>query len=506
MSRHDAVTATRRFGLGARPGQVSAISGDPRGYLLAQLEQPGASLIRDPDLRPGHEALAAFYEARLADREQRKSTAVTPSPSPGKAQNTPAAMAPPEAPGPMTAMTELPGPMIAPDAQAQGKRGPRAAKAKSDPSQRAELRREVWQAEIEARVRHAATTENALVERLVMFWSNHFAVAVRKGGPVRVTAGAFEREAIRPHVLGRFLDMLMAVEKHPAMLIYLDNNASVGPNSRAGQRQRKGLNENLARELLELHTVGVDAGYTQTDVTNLARILTGWTVPGIKQTRFEAGKFAFTPARHEPGEWQVLSKTYPDRGLETGEQVLADLARHPATARHIARKLAAHFVASPPPPELVASLEATFRDTGGDLRQLTRTLLTHDAAWQSPPRKLLPPYDFLLAAVRGLEARLEPRVAARLSAALGQPIWNPPSPKGWPEDDDVWMAPSSIRERLRIAGQLAPPAAASGDPTARARDLFGTAISAKEIEAISRAESRLQGTEILIMSPSFQRR
>ncbi|MEZ5855012.1 MAG: DUF1800 domain-containing protein [Hyphomicrobiaceae bacterium] len=510
MSRYDGVIATRRFGLGARPGDIAAIGGDSRDYLLAQLSKPEAALLRDAALRPSHEVIADFMRARLADQELRKGRppkgrppgAPAPEPQPQAGQQmapmagmsangmdrTPAS---PAAEGPFPAMTRT---------------GPAAGKAKRPLTNRGQIRRDVWQAEIEARVHHATTTDAAFLERLVMFWSNHFAVAARKSGLVRVTAGAFEREAIRPHVLGRFADMALAVEKHPAMLFYLDNFNSVGPNSKAGRRRAKGLNENLAREMLELHTVGVDAGYTQTDVTNLARILTGWTVPGLKQNRFEPGKFAFTPARHEPGAWTVLGKSYPDRGIASGEQVIADLARHPATARHIARKFAAHFVANPPPPGLVAKLEKTFRDTDGDLGQLARALFTHDEAWNLPPKKLLPPYDFLIASLRAFATPVPARAVAHLSAALGQPIWNPPSPKGWPEDDDVWMAPSSIRERLRIAGQFAAPAAAKADPVARARDLLAGAITPAEMQAIARAESRLQGTEILMMSPSFQRR
>ena len=199
-----------------------------------------------------------------------------------------------------------------------------------------------------ARIEHARTTDAAFLERLVMFWSNHFCVNANKGAVLGM-AGAFEREAIRPHVLGRFADMLLAVEQHPAMLIYLDNQASTGPNSQVGRNRGRGLNENLAREILELHTLGVDGGYTQADVTNLARVITGWTVGQPNQPNAEHGRFHFAPARHEPGRHPVLGKRYGDAGVRAGEACLADLARHPSTARHIARKLAAHFVAETPP-------------------------------------------------------------------------------------------------------------------------------------------------------------
>ena len=216
--------------------------------------------------------------------------------------------------------------------------------------------------------------------RLVMFWSNHFCVSANKG-PVRGMAGAYEREAIRPHVLGRFVDMLLAVERHPAMLVYLDNHVSIGPNSRAGLNRGLGLNENLAREILELHTLGVGGGYTQEDVTNLARILTGWTVANLANPVGEPGRFFFAPARHEPGAWTVLGKRYGEAGMAAGEAVLRDLARHPATARHIARKLARHFVSAEPPAALVARLTPASRARIRTIEESRRVFgVTTDAA------------------------------------------------------------------------------------------------------------------------------
>ena len=216
------------------------------------------------------------------------------------------------------------------------------------------IQRDAFQTEAFARFNHATTTDAAFLERLVMFWSNHFCVSANKGA-VRGIAGAYEREAIRPHVLGRFSDLLIAAEQHPAMLIYLDNAQSIGPNSRAGRNRGRGLNENLAREILELHTLGVGGGYTQDDVGNLARILTGWSVGTLANAASEPGKFFFAPARHEPGDRTVMGRSYPDRGQATGEDVLRDLAKHPATARHIALKLAQHFVSDSPPAELTGT-------------------------------------------------------------------------------------------------------------------------------------------------------
>ena len=213
---------------------------------------------------------------------------------------------------------------------------------------------------------------------------------------VRAAAGSFEREAIRPHVLGRFGDMLKAVESHPAMLAYLDNAQSFGPHSPAGERGRRGLNENLAREILELHTLGVHGGYSQADVTSLARILTGWTFAGAAGRIGEPGTFVFFPLAHEPGDFRLLGKVYKAGGVEQGEAALADLARHPSTARHIATKLACHFVADEPPASLVDRLAKVFRDTDGDLNGLANALLDAEEAWSAPLSKMRTPEQFLL--------------------------------------------------------------------------------------------------------------
>ena len=400
MSARDAVTALRRFGLGARPGEVARIAGDPRGFLLQGLTDAGRVRIDDPTLEPSHVVFAAAMEAQ---RQQRLAQA--------SAKDTGAAMK--DSPGDGSAMPPAPPagvPASPPDMQS----GPAAPPGNLPPGlpKAGQIRRDAFIDEAVARFRQASTTDAAFLERLVMFWSNHFCVSANKG-PVRGIAGAYEREAIRPFVLGRFADMLLAVEKHPAMLIYLDNQQSVGPNSRAGTNRGLGLNENLAREILELHTLGVGGGYSQEDVTNLARILTGWTVGNLANALSEPGKFFFAAARHEPGERTVVGKRYSDRGVQSGEEVLRDLAAHPATAAHIARKLAQHFVAEAPPPALVARLEKTFLDTGGDLGALAKTLATSEEAWQAAAHQGA-------AAVRFPDrrrARLQPAAQTRRDAA-----------------------------------------------------------------------------------------
>lgn len=491
--RYDPATALRRFGLGARPGELAQIAGDPLGFVVQTLSDPKAALIDDPALAPSHVTFAA---AMRAQRQQRLARMAEKAAAPG-----------------VEAAKDGAAPATMPGADAPKEE---ASPAMSGPSQGAitptnpqpklgQIRRDAFLEEASARLRHATATGTGMVERLVMFWSNHFSVSANKG-PVRGIAGAYEREAIRPHVLGRFRDMLLAVEQHPAMLIYLDNHLSIGPDSRAGRNRGRGLNENLARESLELHTLGVGGGYTQADVTNLARILTGWTVGNLDNALAEPGKFFFAPARHEPGDIAVLGKTYADRGRLTGEEVLKDLARHRATARHIARKLAVHFVSDDPPPALCAKLEKTFLDTDGDLGAVANALVATPEAWQAAPAKILPPYDFLIALARGLEIAPKPGDLLRLSAQLGQPLWRPPQPAGWPDSDAVWAAPSSLRERLRIAEVAARQADHGIDPRQAADDLLGARMSAATRQAVARAETREQGLELLIMSPDFQRR
>ena len=439
MSTREAAVAHRRFGLGARPGDLNRIAADPRGFVMSQLEKPAAALLNDPDLEPSQ---AVFVEAQRVQMEQRAALEAQ------KAAAMTAAVQP-AAPG-----TPVPAAAATP-----------ASKANA-------IRRDAFVDEMSARIDRAILTETPFLERLVLFWSGHFCVSAAKG-PVRGLAGSYEREAIRPHVLGRFADMLQASAQHPAMLIYLDNQQSVGPNSQAGKNRGIGLNENLAREILELHTLGVDGGYSQDDVTNFARVLTGWTVGNLNMPNFEPGKFAYTPPRHEPGAWTVAGKRYEDKGRASGEAVLADLARHPATARHIARKLARHFLADDAPQAMIDRLAQTFTKTDGDLGAVARALVETPEMWDQRPRKVVPPFDFTISIARGFGIRPKANEIARVAAALGQPTWQVPSPKGWPDEDDAWMGPSAVRERLRIAENLARQMDKLTDPRTLAVQLLG---------------------------------
>jgi uncharacterized protein (DUF1800 family) len=320
-------------------------------------------------------------------------------------------------------------------------------------------------------------------------------------------AGSFEREAIRPHVLGRFADMLKAVEQHPAMLFFLDNQQSLGPDSRAGQNRKRGLNENLAREIMELHTLGVGGGYSQDDVTSLARIITGWTFAGRQGQLGAPGSFVFNANAHQPGPQRLLGRTYENNGIAQGEAALADIARHPSTATFIATKFARHFVADDPPPGLVARLREVFRKSDGDLAALTSTLVDSDEAWQAPLTKLRSPYEFLVAIGR-LLARIPDDPSRYLGglSQLGQPLWSPAGPNGFPDTNAAWAAPEGMKLRLDISAQVASRLGDNSDP----RDLLelaaADAASPETRQAIERAESRQQALALLLMSPEFQRR
>lgn len=462
MSTRDAVTALRRFGLGARPGEIKSIAGDPRGHLLQEMRAFDPRRAEPEGLRS---AAAGFEALQVEQREKRQRE------------------------------QEMARQMQAMPAEQAAK----TASMQPWP----DVVRDTFQAEQNHRFQRAFRASDGFIERLIAFWSNHFCISADKSSPVRVMTGAYEREVIRPHILGRFRDMLVAAAMHPAMIIYLDNQQSLGPNSRAAGKGR-GLNENLAREIMELHTLGVDGGYTQDDVTNFARILTGWTVGGIENTASTPGRFFFAPARHEPGDIVVMGAAYKDEGQLSGQRVLENLARHPATARHIARKIVRHFVGEKAPDALVERLQQTFVRSDGDLGAVTQALIEAPEAWSAPPAKLLPPHDLVIATCRALG--IEPKEGPRFTTQLGQPLWRPPSPKGWPDEDDAWTAPSAMRERLRVAELAARQVQKGLDPRQVADDLFHDALSSHTRTAIARAEVREQGFELLLMSPEFQRR
>lgn len=489
--------ALNRFGLGARggsSGDFARVATDPRGFVKAELARPNTALLEQPSLRPSPEIAKAFFAYRAEVRRQRAAARSVQSSQAQMADGAKDKDGGTSEQKPQSGQAEPQQPGVARPPEAQAREAP-------------ELPVKTYRAEALARFQRATLAENGFVERLVAFWSNHFCISASKGPAVRVLAGAFEREAIRPHVLGRFSDMLLAVEQHPAMLLFLDNQQSLGPGSRAGINRKRGLNENLAREILELHTLGVGGGYAQQDVTSLARIITGWTFAGPDGRLGDPGSFAFNVNAHEPGPHTVLGKSYPGAGLSQGQAALKDLARHPSTTKFIATKLVRHFVADDPPPALVARLAQRFIKTDGDLKALALELVDADAAWKAPLAKIRTPYDAVIAAGRML-ARVPEQPVRYLGNLnlLGQPLWSPAGPNGFADTNDVWASPEGMKLRLDLAAQLGAQVADAFEPRELIEVIAGDAASKETRETIERAESRQQAMALLLMSPEFQRR
>jgi uncharacterized protein (DUF1800 family) len=305
--------------------------------------------------------------------------------------------------------------------------------------------------------------------------------------------------------------MLLAVETHAAMLAFLDNQQSIGPDSRAGARSKRGLNENLAREIMELHTLGVDGGYSQRDVTSLARIITGWTVErdqrgarGMPLGR--PGTFVFNANAHEPGTQSLLGVSYRDDGVEQGRAALRNLARHPSTARHIALKLARHSVADVPPPALVARLADAFTRTHGDLSAVYLALIGSEEAWNPELTKVRSPLEYLVALLRASGERPKPQMIAGMLNALGQPLWNPSGPNGFPDTIDAWASSEGLAMRIDVANLIAAATPARDDPHRFAQAILGPLLSSHTEQAMARAADRKQALALAYLSPEFQRR
>jgi uncharacterized protein (DUF1800 family) len=524
---HAALVALNRFGLGARGGAsgdlVNAAS-DPRGFVKAELSRPNGVLLEVPGLlsTPALAEAVFVYQAEVKQAREAAAKSAAPASAPPAPEARPptrnlslnaiatdiaaketAMKAPPN--GNTNANAAMQSSNAAqPNAMQPGAAQPNAAKP---PPQPLNIIQKTYRAEALARLQRAGSADCGFTERLVAFWSNHFCISAGKGELARMWAGSFEREAIRPHVLGRFGDMLKAVEQHPAMLFFLDNQQSLGPDSRAGQNRKRGLNENLAREIMELHTLGVGGGYSQEDVTSLARIITGWTFAGRQGQLGAPGSFVFNANAHQPGAQRLLGKIYEANGVAQGEAALADIARHPSTAKFIATKFARHFVADDPPPALVARLRDAFYKSDGDLKVLTTTLVDSNEAWAAPLTKLRSPYEFLVATGR-LLARIPEDPGPYLNGLnlLGQPLWTPAGPNGFPDSNAAWAAPEGMKLRLDISAQLASRAANNFDPRDLLEFAAADAASPETRRTIERAESRQQALALLLMSPELQRR
>jgi uncharacterized protein (DUF1800 family) len=467
--------------MGPRPGSIAAIQADPRGALIAELDRPSPGEVA----MPGLSSAKAYRAVTDAFAKRQAKAIVAKKEQDAKRQQ----MA--QAPSMQTpSMTEEP--MQGPGEMAQKI----AAEAVPDPG------RQIYLEEARIRTEAAFGAEIGFFERLVWFWSNHFCVSADK---IRSMAGAYEREAIRPHVLGRFTDLLLAAEGHPAMLFYLDQTISMGANSIAGINRTRGLNENLAREILELHTLGVRSGYTQDDVIAFANVLTGWTLLPPGDNPEHGGEFTFNPRLHEPGAQKVLGKSYDDETVEQGRAVLRDLAAHPATATHVASKLARYFIADTPPPALVERMTKVFADTEGDLKEVAKAMVISDEAWTQPASKLKCPSEWAVSMVRaagGTKANAKRFTDGQ--ALLGEPLWRPPSPKGFPDDEGSWI--DGVGRRLDVANNFAERVSDRADPQDIIENVLGSQVTSEVIQAVGRAESRQQALALVFMSSEFQRR
>jgi uncharacterized protein (DUF1800 family) len=458
-----AAIAVTRFGLGARPGEIEAAKADPQGFLTAQIRREGADIPQD-----GGESASVRFEQMREYQQQRRMERQ----------------------------------------QKDGEGDKTAANAKAFNDAQRQLRDKVG-ADFLARARLGANTPAAFRERWTLFWANHFTVSATKQ-ITSVLIGPFEREAIRPYVFNSFENLLTASSTHPAMLTYLDQAQSIGPNSRAAgfaarRNNKAGLNENLAREILELHTVGVDAGYAQADVTEFARALTGFSVGRDQEDR--AGQFVFRENAHEPGARTIMGRQYSQPDMKQGLAVLKDLAADKRTAHHVCGKIARHFVSDTPPPSLTARLEKRWMDTGGDLAQVAKALVESPEAWDPTPAKFKTPYEYALSTWRLIGA--EPSAIERLApilTGLGQKPFSAPSPKGWAEDAQTWASPDGLVKRMQWAQGFAAVVADRTDPNALAASALGARLTPPVAKAVSRAETRREAFALLVMSPEFLRR
>ncbi|MBO6729506.1 MAG: DUF1800 domain-containing protein [Maricaulis sp.] len=454
MTIYAAIAATR-FGMGARPQELDRIGSDAQGWLTQQIGAPSVCSIGEvPTAAEGLTFLQTEYQAL---RRQIEEDGADPE-------------------------------------EVQRRLRERISEPRS--------------AHISARTNLALTTEHSFAERWVRFWSNHFSVNSnsRKLG---IIAPTLEAEVIRPTAFGKFEDLLIAAETHVAMLIYLDQAISVGPNSRAGQFRNRGINENLAREILELHTVGVNGGYDQDDVEALARILTGWTV-GSRRLRSDPadyGKTVFEPRIQEPGTHRLLGRRFGGEGQERSFQALRFLAGRRQTATFIATKLARHFLADDPSERDINHIARAFRDSDGELSEVARAVITAPAAFDPTPAKFKTPEEFLISSLRALNCQgLNPRQLYTAYASLGQAPFSAPSPAGWPDRVEDWASPDAVLKRLDFASTLAERVGQAGRPRERAQAVLGERMSTDTALSISRAESAEQGLTLLFMSPEFQRR
>ena len=443
MQNTEQIRALNRFGLGARPGE--ALQLDPKPWLRAQITT-SATEIRGSNLKTTQQ----LVEEIASMRRKRMSNA-----------------------------------------------------SRKDFRKQATKQLE---AEVTAAVNHGLRTDAPFAERLVRFWSNHFTVSGEGEKEVRYLAGAYEREAIRPNVFGKFADMVLASARHPAMLIYLDQVRSVGPNSKIGKRRSAGLNENYARELMELHTLGVDGGYDQSDVEALAKILTGWTIGGFgRKSSRPITPFNFEASIHEPGSKTLLGRKISENGEKEGREAIKLLVRHPSTAKFVATKLVQHFVADLPPKDDVDKIAKVFQDTDGDLAQVSMALIDLRSAFTTEARKFRPPQEYILAVARALQLREVPVKFLSSLRPMRHPYWGAMSPAGYKDTAQAWADPDALVKRTALARQIADTAQLSlSDISAQAPQIIEAHDPAGLTNALSSQANSKDALALFFASPDFQ--
>ena len=484
-----AALAAHRFGFGPRPGELRAIAGDPRGWVKSQLG-PQATLPAPIAALPSAEDDLWAFGRWLVRRRLNGANAER----------------------------------LEERAERQGISQEELRSIEDEFV--ANFRERVTNA-VSARINAAIASDQPVHERLVHFWANHFTVSTAKPAAVALPP-SFEKDAIRPNVGGRFADMLLASTKHPGMIVYLDNWLSIGPNSQAAREPRRarripgggrasGINENLGREILELHTLGVNGGYTQADVQALAAIITGWTYerPRLRELVRESGGdrdgpqlFEFDADAHEPGAKTLLGRSYRQDGVAQGEAALGDLAHHSSTARFIATKLCRHYIADAPPPAAVARVERAFYDSQGDLRITMEAVVDSREAWETPFAKFKRPEEYAITLLRAADVRELPNNAAIASlSAMGQRPYAAPGPDGWADSADAWLTADLVWKRIEFAQAYGERVGrADLDPVQVGEACLGPLMSDETRTAVRRAESPAQGLALLFGAPEMQRR
>ena len=452
MSQYAAI-ACNRFGLGAAPGEIESVASDPKAWLSKQLDSTLSDTFPSSGLSTTADTL---YEFMMLNRERR----------------------------------------------ALKKSG---ADITDITKKRRNFLRSTQKTETDRRLNFSVETQSPFYERLTRFWTNHFSVSA-KNGQMRLIVGAYEREAIRPNIMGSFANLAEQAIFHPAMLMYLDNQGSIGPNSKVGLRRAKGLNENLAREVMELHTITTNAHYSQEDVTEFARALTGWTIRRNWKRPDLFGRSAFGKNRHEPGIRYVLGQPYDEAGGDQAKNILLDFCSNENTAHNVAYKLAKHFLADSPPATLVDKLKAAFLDTGGNLKAVYEVLIDAYEMWESAPQKVKTPQELITSTARliGLDAAMTNRPNAVLRS-FAQTQFGAPTPEGWSDDAADWIGADALTKRIEWANRVGK-RNADLDALDLIQQALGETLGDDSRESIARAESASDALALALLCPEFQRR